>query len=100
MFFRKNHRAVKCDLALPCATQNELNGNDAKTLLKNGCIGVSEGGNMPTDLNGVHAFKKAKILFAPGKTANAGLPMRKKSEQNLESPYRMIQMANRAVINL
>jgi len=64
--------AVKCDLALPCATQNELDGNDAKTLIKNGCIAVSEGANMPTNLDGVHAFKDAKILYAPGKAANAG----------------------------
>ena len=63
---------VPCDLAVPCATQNELNGEEAKTLVQNGCIGVSEGANMPTDLDGVHAFKEAKILFAPGKAANAG----------------------------
>jgi glutamate dehydrogenase (NADP+) len=64
--------AVKCDLALPCATQNELDGNDAETLVKNGCIAVSEGANMPTTLAGVHVFKRAKILYAPGKAANAG----------------------------
>jgi len=63
---------VKCDLAVPCATENELNGEDAKTLIKNGCIAVAEGANMPTDLDGVHIFKSAKILFAPGKAANAG----------------------------
>jgi glutamate dehydrogenase (NADP+) len=63
---------VKCDLAMPCATQNELNGEDAKTLIKNGCIAVAEGANMPTDLDGVHVFKNAKILFAPGKAGNAG----------------------------
>jgi glutamate dehydrogenase (NADP+) len=61
-----------CDLALPCATQNELDGDDARTLVKNGCIAVSEGANMPTDLAGVHVFKEAKILYAPGKAANAG----------------------------
>lgn len=64
--------AVACDLAAPCATQNELNGEDAKTLIANGCISVSEGANMPTDLDGVHAFKAAQTLFAPGKAANAG----------------------------
>src|SRR3546814_10872109 len=48
---------VKCDVALPCATQNELLGEDAKTLVKNGCIAVSEGANMPTNLEGVHVFK-------------------------------------------
>jgi glutamate dehydrogenase (NADP+) len=63
---------VECDVALPCATQNELNGADAATLVKNGCIAVSEGANMPTDLDGVHVFKKAGILYAPGKAANAG----------------------------
>ncbi len=63
---------VECDLALPCATQNELLGEDARTLVKNGCIGVSEGANMPTDLEGVHVFKKAKTLYAPGKASNAG----------------------------
>jgi glutamate dehydrogenase (NADP+) len=63
---------VKCDVAMPCATQNELLGEDARTLLANGCMAVSEGANMPTDLEGVHAFKAAKILFAPGKAANAG----------------------------
>jgi glutamate dehydrogenase (NADP+) len=63
---------VPCDVALPCATQNELLGADAELLIKNGCIAVSEGANMPTDLAGVHVFKKAKILFAPGKAANAG----------------------------
>ena len=63
---------VPCDVALPCATQNELLGADAEMLIKNGCIAVSEGANMPTDLAGVHVFKKAKILFAPGKAANAG----------------------------
>ena len=64
--------AVPCDLAVPCATQNELDGNDARTLVANGCIAVAEGANMPTDLDGVHFFKDAQILFAPGKAANAG----------------------------
>jgi glutamate dehydrogenase (NADP+) len=59
-------------VALPCATQNELNGDEARTLVKNGCIAVSEGANMPTNLEGVHVFKDAQILFAPGKAANAG----------------------------
>ena len=63
---------VTCDVALPCATQNELLGSDAETLVKNGCKAVSEGANMPTDLDGVHVFKKAGILYAPGKAANAG----------------------------
>ena len=63
---------VPCDVALPCATQNELLGEDAKTLVRNGCIAVSEGANMPTNLDGVHVFKDARIMFAPGKAANAG----------------------------
>ncbi|MDY7394483.1 NADP-specific glutamate dehydrogenase [Aureibaculum sp. 2210JD6-5] len=63
---------IKCDIALPCATQNELDGNDAKTLLKNGCICVAEGANMPSTPEAIHEFQKAKILFAPGKASNAG----------------------------
>jgi len=63
---------VKCDVALPCATQNELQGDDARVLTKNGCIAISEGANMPTDLEGAHVFKDARVLYAPGKAANAG----------------------------
>ncbi len=63
---------VKCDVALPCATQNEVNGDDAKTLVANGCFCVSEGANMPTTLDGVEVFLKKKILYGPGKAANAG----------------------------
>ncbi|MDW0985144.1 NADP-specific glutamate dehydrogenase [Mannheimia haemolytica] len=63
---------VKCDIALPCATQNELDTEDAKELVKNGCICVAEGANMPTTLGGVEVFIGAKILYAPGKAANAG----------------------------
>jgi len=63
---------VECDVALPCATQNELNAQDAKRLLKNGCVAVAEGANMPTDLEGVDVFKEARILYGPGKAANAG----------------------------
>jgi glutamate dehydrogenase (NADP+) len=63
---------VPCDVALPCATQNELLGEDAKLLVANGCRAVSEGANMPTDLDGVHIFKHAKLLYAPGKASNAG----------------------------
>ncbi|MBW8814239.1 MAG: NADP-specific glutamate dehydrogenase [Caulobacterales bacterium] len=63
---------VPCQLALPCATQNELLGDDARTLVQNGCLAVSEGANMPTNLEGVHVFKDAQILYAPGKAANAG----------------------------
>ncbi len=63
---------VPCDVALPCATQNELLGDDARMLVANGCIAVAEGANMPTTLEGVHVFKDARIMFAPGKAANAG----------------------------
>jgi len=63
---------VKCDVAMPCATQNELNGEDAKMLLDNGCICVSEGANMPSTKEAVHTFQKARILYAPGKASNAG----------------------------
>ena len=64
--------SVKCDIALPCATQNELNGDEAKTLIDNGCMCVSEGANMPSTPEAMHAFQNAKILFAPGKASNAG----------------------------
>lgn len=63
---------VKCDIALPCATQNELNGEDADALLSNGCMCVSEGANMPSTPEAIEKFHKAKILFAPGKASNAG----------------------------
>lgn len=63
---------VKCDVALPCATQNELNGEEAKVLVDNGCICVSEGANMPSTPEAIEVFHKAKILFAPGKASNAG----------------------------
>ncbi|MDR0771101.1 MAG: NADP-specific glutamate dehydrogenase [Burkholderiales bacterium] len=63
---------IACDVALPCATQNELNGDDAKTLVKNGCQCVAEGANMPSTLEAMQVFHEAKVLFAPGKAANAG----------------------------
>ena len=63
---------VKSDIALPCATQNELNGEEAKVLVENGCICVSEGANMPSTPEAIEVFQKAKILFAPGKASNAG----------------------------
>ena len=61
-----------CDIALPCATQNELHGSDAKILIANGCICVSEGANMPSTKEAIEIFQSAKILFAPGKASNAG----------------------------
>jgi len=63
---------VPCDVAVPCATQNEINGAEAATLLKNGVMAVSEGANMPTEIEGINAFQDAKILYAPSKAANAG----------------------------
>lgn len=63
---------IKCDIALPCATQNELDGDDARQLLANGVMCVAEGANMPSTLEAVEEFVKAKILYAPGKASNAG----------------------------
>ena len=64
--------SVKCDIALPCATQNELNEEDAKMLVANGCHAVGEGANMPSSLEAIDVFLGAKVLFAPAKAANAG----------------------------
>ena len=64
--------SVKCDIALPCATQNELDLEDAKALVANGCIAVAEGANMPTTLEATKYLQDNKVLFAPGKAANAG----------------------------
>lgn len=64
--------AVPCDIALPCATENELNGDDARALVKNGCKYVGEGANMPSTSEAVAVFTAAKICYAPGKAANAG----------------------------
>jgi len=64
--------SLPCDIALPSATQNEINKADAETLVKNGCVCVAEGANMPSDLGAVEVFLKAKILYGPGKAANAG----------------------------
>jgi glutamate dehydrogenase (NADP+) len=63
---------VKCDIALPCATQNEINEQDARTLVENGCYLVAEGANMPSTPEAVEVFLKAKIMYAPGKASNAG----------------------------
>ncbi|MBN1871508.1 MAG: NADP-specific glutamate dehydrogenase [Candidatus Omnitrophica bacterium] len=63
---------VKCDIAFPSATQNEIDERDAKTLVKNGCMAIGEGANMPTTPEGVKVFQDARILYAPGKAANAG----------------------------
>lgn len=63
---------VKCDIAMPCATQNELNGEDASKLIANGCICIAEGANMPSTPEAVHLFQKSQLLYAPGKASNAG----------------------------
>ena len=72
--FQNNTRPweVKCVIALPCATQNELEEEDARMLIENGCICVSEGANMPCTPEAVDLFHKHKLLFGPGKAANAG----------------------------
>lgn len=64
--------SIPCDIALPCATQNELNGEDARTLLANGCFAVAEGANMPSTLEATELFVEKKVLFMPGKAGNAG----------------------------
>jgi glutamate dehydrogenase (NADP+) len=71
-FAGKKPWEVKVDVALPCATQNEIYAEDAKELLKNGCICVCEGANMPTTIEAYNIFKDAKVLYAPGKASNAG----------------------------
>jgi len=68
----KNPWSVKCDIAIPCATQNELKVNDAKVLIKNGCKTVGEGANMPCTADAVNLFIENKVLYAPGKASNAG----------------------------
>ncbi len=64
--------SVKCDVALPCATQNEVSGKEAETLIKNGCFCVTEGANMPSEPDAIDVYLNNKILFGPGKAANAG----------------------------
>ena len=71
-FAGKRPWGIKCQVALPCATQNEISCEDAETQVKNGCFCVTEGANMPTEPKGVEVFLKNKILYAPGKAANAG----------------------------
>jgi glutamate dehydrogenase (NADP+) len=72
--YHENKRpwTVPCELAFPCATQNEINGKDAESLVRNGCIALTEGANMPTEQAGMNVFHKAKMLYAPSKAANAG----------------------------
>ena len=63
---------IKCDVALPCATQNEVNKEEAETLIKNGCFVIAEGANMPSEPEAIEVYLANKILYAPGKAANAG----------------------------
>jgi len=71
-FDKKKPWQIKCDVAFPSATQNEISGEDAKVLVKNGCMAVGEGANMPSTPEAIAVFQKAKILYAPGKASNAG----------------------------
>ncbi len=71
-FAGKRPWGIKCDIALPSATQNEINGEEAKKLIANGCICVSEGANMPSTPDAIEVYLKSKILYGPGKAANAG----------------------------
>lgn len=63
---------IKCDIAMPCATQNEINADEARTLVGNGCICVAEGANMPTEPDAIEVFQNARLLYSPGKASNAG----------------------------
>ena len=65
-------RVSRCDIAMPSATQNELNGDEARTLVANGCVAVSEGANMPSTPEAIQVFLENKLLYVPGKAANAG----------------------------
>ena len=71
-FDGKRPWSIKCDVALPCATQNEINDSDANELVKNGVVAISEGANMPSDPEAINIFQSSKVLFGPGKAANAG----------------------------
>lgn len=97
---------VKCDIAMPCATQNELNGDDAAKLVANGCICVAEGANMPSTPEAVHIFQKNKLLYAPGKASNAGgvatsgLEMTQNSERLRWSPEEVDQKLHSIMQNI
>ena len=97
---------IKCDIALPCATQNELGIDDAKTLVANGVTAVAEGANMPTTLEAAEFFQKNGVLFAPGKAANAGgvatsaLEMSQNSERLSWSFEEVDQMLEKIMVNI
>ena len=86
-----NPWGVACDVAIPCATQNELEAEDARTLLDNGCTVVAEGANMPCTLDAVHLFHHAKILFGPAKAANAGGVAVSGLEQSQNAPAHVVE---------
>ncbi len=96
----------KCDVALPCATQNELNAEDAQTLVDNGVIAVGEGANMPTTLEGIIIFVENKILFSPGKASNAGgvstsgLEMAQNSQRYFWSAEEVDQKLHQIMVNI
>jgi len=97
---------VKCDIAIPCATQNELDGDDAKLLIKNGCKLVAEASNMGCTPEAVKEFKKAKVLYAPGKAVNAGgvavsgLEMSQNSQRYAWSSEEVDEKLKRIMINI
>ncbi len=96
----------KCDVALPCATQNELNGEEAQTLVDNGVLAVGEGANMPTTLEGIIVFVENKILFSPGKASNAGgvatsgLEMAQNSQRYFWSAEEVDQKLHQIMVNI
>ncbi|MBC8224379.1 NADP-specific glutamate dehydrogenase [Candidatus Bathyarchaeota archaeon] len=96
----------KCDVALPCATQNELNGEEAQTLVDNGVLAVGEGANMPTTLEGINIFLENKILFSPGKASNAGgvstsgLEMAQNSQRYFWSAEEVDQKLHQIMVNI
>jgi glutamate dehydrogenase (NADP+) len=96
----------KCDVALPCATQNELNGEEAQTLVDNGVLAVGEGANMPTTLEGINIFIENKILFSPGKASNAGgvstsgLEMAQNSQRYFWSAEEVDQKLHQIMVNI
>ncbi|MEP0847482.1 MAG: NADP-specific glutamate dehydrogenase [Phycisphaerae bacterium] len=97
---------VKCDIALPSATQNEINEMDAQNLVKNGCMCVSEGANMPTTPGGIKVFLESKLLYGPGKAANAGgvatsgLEMSQNSQRLMWSREEVDQKLHNIMINI
>ena len=98
--------SIKCDIALPCATQNEVNGENAKALVDNGVICVAEGANMPSLPEAIEIFQNAKILYAPGKASNAGgvsvsgLEMSQNSERLSWTSEEVDQKLHQIMINI